>query len=587
VFLCLQYRAFTQAVKTVSESEFSDFAQAMFSLAQSITVAGQTAAAASALDDSPFPFVRIPMFEVHGSQARKFSGVEVVAWSPIVTEAQRPFWAEFVQQQQGWYEESKILLSYTSQEENNDDDDDRNPHGDSNSSDSIRPYIWYGNRTGDDWSIPSPPGAMNFAPIWQTSPPPYSRRMLLNYDLLSEPLLRKLLPAVDTIRHGLATAADLSWHHALDHHSHRRHGRRLLHSKDDKDEKLLHPHSSFMQPVFDGLDVWNSKLVGVVTSTVSWDIFLARLLPPTVSGITAVLTNTCNQTYTYVINGPEVQFQGTGDLHNPKYESTKFVIPVIAVASAEMLATPGHCVYTYCLYFSDAFRSKGESNLAVITTTLIAVIFALMAFAFAMYDRFVQRRNDKIVRAAVTSHAFLSTLFPSQVKKRLLAENQETNDQDNSVQPRRKRAVRLASGGGAVTNDEDDEMVPLSGYNSKPIADLFTETTILFADLAGFSAWSSVREPSQVFMLLETLFRSFDEIAKKHNVFKVCFFLVHFEFEYRRFHQNLLTACVVYCNRLKRSGTVTWQWRVCPRFARTTPWSWPDLPAIACSRCAL
>jgi Adenylate and Guanylate cyclase catalytic domain len=219
-------------------------------------------------------------------------------------------------------------------------------------------------------------------------------------------------------------------------------------------------------------------------------------------------------------------------LHDPKYDATKFVIPVIAVASPEMLATPGHCVYTYSLYFSDAFRSKGESNLAVITTTLIAVIFALMAFAFAMYDRFVQRRNDKIVRAAVTSNAFLSTLFPSQVKKRLLAENEETNDQHNSV-PRRKRAVRLAGGGGGGAV-EDDETVPLSGYNSKPIADLFTETTILFADLAGFSAWSSVREPSQVFMLLETLFRSFDEIAKKHNVFKVCFLLVHFEFEFRR-----------------------------------------------------
>jgi Adenylate and Guanylate cyclase catalytic domain len=212
-------------------------------------------------------------------------------------------------------------------------------------------------------------------------------------------------------------------------------------------------------------------------------------------------------------------------LHDPKYDSTKFVIPVIAVASPEMLATPGHCVYTYSLYFSDAFRSKGESNLAVITTTLIAVIFALMAFALAMYDRFVQRRNDKIVRAAVTSHAFLSTLFPSQVKKRLLAENEQANDPDSSVPRRKRAAVRLASGGAA--NDEDDETVPLSGYSSKPIADLFTETTILFADLAGFSAWSSVREPSQVFMLLETLFRSFDEIAKKHNVFKVRSCLVH------------------------------------------------------------
>ena len=36
-----------------------------------------------------------------------------------------------------------------------------------------------------------------------------------------------------------------------------------------------------------------------------------------------------------------------------------------------------------------------------------------------------------------------------------------------------------------------------------------------------FSAWSSVREPSQVFSLLETVYAAFDEIAKRRRVFKV------------------------------------------------------------------
>lgn len=71
------------------------------------------------------------------------------------------------------------------------------------------------------------------------------------------------------------------------------------------------------------------------------------------------------------------------------------------------------------------------------------------------------------------------------------------------------------------------------------VADLFPETTILFADIAGFTAWSSgacwkvlvvlkkltqsvtVREPSQVFILLETLYHAFDVIAKQRGVFKV------------------------------------------------------------------
>jgi class 3 adenylate cyclase len=37
---------------------------------------------------------------------------------------------------------------------------------------------------------------------------------------------------------------------------------------------------------------------------------------------------------------------------------------------------------------------------------------------------------------------------------------------------------------------------------SPPIADLFPHTTVLFADIVGFTAWSSEREPAQVFQLL-------------------------------------------------------------------------------------
>lgn len=37
----------------------------------------------------------------------------------------------------------------------------------------------------------------------------------------------------------------------------------------------------------------------------------------------------------------------------------------------------------------------------------------------------------------------------------------------------------------------------------------------------GFTAWSSVREPTQVFVLLETLYAAFDLIARRRRIFKV------------------------------------------------------------------
>jgi class 3 adenylate cyclase len=43
----------------------------------------------------------------------------------------------------------------------------------------------------------------------------------------------------------------------------------------------------------------------------------------------------------------------------------------------------------------------------------------------------------------------------------------------------------------------------------------------MFADIVGFTAWSSSKEPSQVFTLLENIYQAFDEIARRRRVFKV------------------------------------------------------------------
>lgn len=43
----------------------------------------------------------------------------------------------------------------------------------------------------------------------------------------------------------------------------------------------------------------------------------------------------------------------------------------------------------------------------------------------------------------------------------------------------------------------------------------------MFADISGFTAWSSMREATQVFVLLESIFQAFDSLASEHGVFKV------------------------------------------------------------------
>jgi class 3 adenylate cyclase len=102
-------------------------------------------------------------------------------------------------------------------------------------------------------------------------------------------------------------------------------------------------------------------------------------------------------------------------------------------------------------------------------------------------------------------------LFPEAIRDRLL----EQQDTDNAAKSRNIKGFLSADK--SELNTDTKSLL----FGAKPIADLFPETTILFADIVNFTAWSSVRDPSQVFTLLEVLYNAFDEIARKRGIFKV------------------------------------------------------------------
>lgn len=79
--------------------------------------------------------------------------------------------------------------------------------------------------------------------------------------------------------------------------------------------------------------------------------------------------------------------------------------------------------------------------------------------------------------------------------------------------------------------------------------------------IVGFTAWSSTREPSQVFTLLETVFHAFDEISAKYGAFKVetvgdCYVAVSGLPEARKDHAVVMCQvarqCLYKMNRLTK-----------------------------------
>jgi Adenylate and Guanylate cyclase catalytic domain len=109
---------------------------------------------------------------------------------------------------------------------------------------------------------------------------------------------------------------------------------------------------------------------------------------------------------------------------------------------------------------------------------------------------------------AARSNAIVSSLFPTAVRDRLMQE------QEHDAKTRNLKGFLSDK---SHYDSKSKELL----FQTKPIADLFPETTVIFADIVNFTAWSSVRDPSQVFTLLEAVYNAFDDIARKRRVFKV------------------------------------------------------------------
>ena len=160
-----------------------------------------------------------------------------------------------------------------------------------------------------------------------------------------------------------------------------------------------------------------------------------------------------------------------------------------------------YCTKTLYIYptqeMQDGFQSDDPIRFAMMT----AAIFLFTSLVFIAYDLIVARRQRIVMNRALASGAIVNSLFPKAVRQQMYEENVRQQEQQAAVSKFRSE--------------------PADVPQVKANAQLYEETTIFFADLAGFTKWSSQRTPLEVFDLLETLYASFDKVAAKRKVFKV------------------------------------------------------------------
>jgi len=185
---------------------------------------------------------------------------------------------------------------------------------------------------------------------------------------------------------------------------------------------------------------------------------------------------------------------------------------------------------------------------------------------FLLFFWFVERRQARIVSVAQRTTAIVSSLFPDNVRDRIMHQAEEQANQemkgnvivtgedganDNLAQllekgKKQEEADQIpsrSSGGSSQRSARSKRSsggskgsllrIPRSGSKrtpgstnntsteGAPIADRYPDCTVFFADIVGFTAWSSTRDPVDVFILLETLYGAADKIANRMGVFKV------------------------------------------------------------------
>jgi class 3 adenylate cyclase len=130
-----------------------------------------------------------------------------------------------------------------------------------------------------------------------------------------------------------------------------------------------------------------------------------------------------------------------------------------------------------------------------------------------LYDYIVRRRQSKIMKSAKQTDDIVVSLIPDAFRNRLYEQMSADNTESHS-------SLGISSTKTAMSSFLSGSTQGLA-LGSDPIADFFPSCTVIFIDIVNFTAWCSERDPSQVFILLENLYQTFDKVAEQFGIFKV------------------------------------------------------------------
>jgi hypothetical protein len=327
-----------------------------------------------------WPNVIFPEFDRMIEQARNLTGAAFVGFCPLVKHEDRQEYEDFSYNNQEWVhaalERSNISADqgwYTIE---------------------THPFIFRQNQTTGDISRETKHDL--YAPVIQISPLD-TQGHLLNYNGFDYPFFRRIFDGmVEAKRAVLAEVNNLEL---------------FVPPEEITDEAMadyIKAHPEIYWPVsFMASPVYNrlgdgAELAGVLTAGMPWHSYFQNVIPEGINGIIVVVENTCDQVFSYRIDGPEVTYLGPQDYHDPSHQEYE------VEASFTAFTSTADCVYSFHVYPTEELIETYQTNRPVTFTIAIVLVFLEVIIVFWVYDALVERRQEKVMSSAMRSGAIVN-----------------------------------------------------------------------------------------------------------------------------------------------------------------------------------
>lgn len=310
-----QFKQIATMMVEASKLKKIDTAAAIQSFSAAVTVAAQAS-------NQSWPTVKIPYWESYGDRYMDMIKADHAALAVLVKGEDRTRYEQHMMQEHAAMMQESHQLHYGNL-------DSWNPM-------QFTPYI--AKATPEGILVPDDADKDMYVPVHLNSPPQYES---MNWNVATSGIYSALVDSAATDGHHVPpeiyTAAVRNSTHP--------------NSKGDPMpfSNATEPHIRYFTAVLDQVprsaepaDTADQNVVGFLTVAINFHIFTTGFLPDDVQGIMVVFRNSCEQDFTYVVNGKESVYLGPGDRHQDAFKSYEVTVNL----TDHQTAVPGECLYT-------------------------------------------------------------------------------------------------------------------------------------------------------------------------------------------------------------------------------------------------